>query len=50
MGDSKSKTDADSIKVPAHIAKLAAQLAAACNEYEESRKIATTAVANAFAK
>jgi hypothetical protein len=50
MGDSKSKTDADSIKVPAHIAKLAAQLAAACNEYEQSRKIATTAVANAFAK
>ena len=50
MGDSKPKAKPDSIEVPAHIAKLAAQLVAACNEYEQSRKIATTAVANAFAK
>ena len=49
IGDGKAKT-AEEIEVPAHIAKLAAQLAAACNEYEQSRKLASTAVANAFAK
>jgi hypothetical protein len=43
------KADSDSIAVPAHIAKLAAALAEACNEYESARKLASTAVANAFA-
>jgi hypothetical protein len=50
MGDTKPKAKPDSIEVPAHIAKLAAQLVAACNEYEESRKLASTAVAQAFSK
>jgi hypothetical protein len=50
MGDSKPKAKPDSIEVPAHIAKLAAQLAKACNDYEQARKIANTAVAQAFAK
>ena len=49
MGDSKAKPS-KGIEVPAHIAKLAAQLAAACNEYEQSRKLASTAVAEAFTK
>ena len=49
MGDVKPKAT-NGIEVPAHIAKLAAQLAAACSEYEESRKLASTAVAEAFAK
>jgi hypothetical protein len=49
MGDVKPKAT-EGIEVPAHIAKLAAQLAKACSEYEESRKIANTAVAQAFAK
>ncbi len=50
MGDVKPKTKPASIEVPAHIAKLAAQLVAACNEYEQSRKLASTAVAEAFAE
>jgi len=50
IGEGKEKTKADSIEVPAHIAKLAAQLAKACNDYEQARKIANTAVAQAFAK
>jgi hypothetical protein len=37
-------------EVPAHIMALAKKLADACNEYNDSRKIATTAVARAFAK
>ncbi len=37
------------IAVPAHIAQLAAALAAACNEYEGAKKLASTAVAEAFA-
>ena len=41
---------AEPIEVPAHIAALAAKLAAACAEYEQARKIAATAVAQAFAK
>jgi hypothetical protein len=50
MGDTKPKAKPAGIEVPAHIAKLAAQLVAACNEYEESRKLASTAVAQAFSK
>ena len=40
----------EEIAVPPHIAKLAKQLAQACAEYEQSRKLASTAVAQAFAK
>ena len=41
---------AEELEVPAHIAKLAKQLAAACAEYEQARKLASTALAAAFAK
>ena len=46
----KTNADKEEIEVPAHIAKLAAQLAQACAEYEQARKLASTALANAFAK
>jgi hypothetical protein len=39
----------EGVEVPAHIAALAAKLAAACLEYEQSKKIAAQAVAEAFA-
>jgi len=45
----KSEAAKDGIAVPAHIAKLAAALVAACNEYEGAKKLASTAVAEAFA-
>lgn len=38
------------LSVPRHIAALAAQLAEACNEYEEAKRLASTAIAAAFAK
>lgn len=38
------------VEVPAEIAKLAAALAAACNEYEGSKRLAAQAIAEAFAK
>lgn len=37
------------VEIPAHIAALAAKLAAACLEYEQSKKLAAQAVAEAFA-
>ena len=40
----------EDVEVPAHIAKLAAQLAAACNEYEGAKRLAAQAIAQAFAK
>lgn len=49
-GKGKAVAPSDEIAVPKHIAALAAQLATACQEYEGARKLATTAVANAFAK
>ena len=39
----------EGVEVPSHIAALAAKLAAACLEYEQSKKIAAQAVAEAFA-
>ncbi len=50
--NAKATDSAESLdlEVPKHIALLAAQLAAACNEYEGARKLASTAVAKAFAK
>lgn len=39
----------EGVEVPAHIAALAAKLAAACNEYQQSKKLAAQAVAEAFA-
>lgn len=40
---------AEGVEIPAHIAALAAKLAAACLEYEQSKKLAAQAVAEAFA-
>jgi hypothetical protein len=48
-GEGSART-AEEIAVPPHIAKLAKQLAQACAEYEGARKLASTAVAQAFAK
>ena len=57
-GDADAAGDADApakgnkreeVEVPAHIAKLAAQLAAACNEYKGAKRLAAQAVAEAFA-
>lgn len=48
IGEGSDK--AEELTVPRHIAALAAQLAAACNEYEQARKLGATALANAFAK
>lgn len=45
-GQKASKSD---IEVPAEIAKLAAKLVAACNDYEQAKKLAALAVAEAFA-
>ena len=47
--DAQGATASEELAVPKHIALLAAQLAAACAEYEGARKLASTAVANAFA-
>jgi hypothetical protein len=46
---SKRSNKTEGVEVPAHIAALAAKLAAACLEYEQSKKIAAQAVAEAFA-
>jgi hypothetical protein len=50
IGETMNKKASEGIEVPAHIAKLAEQLAKACAAYEDSRKIANTAVAQAFTK
>lgn len=42
--------DRTEVKVPRHIAEMARALAEACAEYEGARKLASTAVAQAFAK
>lgn len=47
VGDSAAKKE--EIEVPRHIAALAAQLAKACMEYEQARRIASTALSGAFA-
>lgn len=45
----KSQNQSDELEVPAHIAKIAAQLVAACAEYEGAAKLIATAIANAKA-
>jgi hypothetical protein len=52
MADLMGKTSGkgEEFEVPEHIAALAAKLAKACAEYEQARKLASTALANAFAK
>lgn len=39
----------EELEVPEHIMALAAKLAKACNEYEQAKRLAATAVAAAFA-
>lgn len=52
MGETQAAASAktkEELEVPPHIAKLAKALADACNEYEQAKKLASTAVAQAFA-
>ena len=52
LGDlmGKGSDKGEELEVPEHIAALAAKLAKACAEYEQARKLASTAIAAAFAK
>jgi hypothetical protein len=51
MGKSSGATEAaEEIEVPAEILKAAERLAKLCAEYEGARKLASTAIAQAFAK
>ena len=45
----KSENQSEELDVPAHIAKLAAALVAACGEYEGAAKLIATAIAQAKA-
>ncbi len=47
-GAGKGK-DSNEVAIPKNICELAAALAAACSEYEGARRLASTAIANAFA-
>lgn len=47
--EESKKAEREELDVPEHIAALAAKLVAACAEYEKAKKLASTAVANAFA-
>lgn len=47
-GGSKAE-QSDELEVPENIRKLAEQLKKACDEYQQSRKLASTAVANVYA-
>lgn len=49
MAKGASNKAGEGVEIPAHIAALAAKLAAACLEYEQSKKLAAQAVAEAFA-
>ena len=46
----KSSAAKEEIEVPAEILAVAAKLAKMCAEYEDARKLASTAIAQAFAK
>ena len=46
----KSAGSQEEIEVPAEILAVAAKLAKMCAEYEDARKLASTAIAQAFAK
>lgn len=45
----KVENQSEELDVPAHIAKLAAQLVQACGEYEGANRLLATAIANAKA-
>jgi hypothetical protein len=46
----KSSAAKEEVEVPAEILAVAAKLAKMCAEYEDARKLASTAIAQAFAK
>lgn len=48
-GGSKAAEQSDELEVPAHILKIAAELKKACDEYKQSRKLSSTAVATVYA-
>lgn len=50
LGESSGASEAEEIEVPEEILKAAQRLAKLCAEYEGARKLASTAVAQAFAK
>lgn len=50
VGKTSDNTEAEEFEVPAEILKAAERLAKLCAEYEGARKLASTAIAQAFAK
>jgi len=50
VGVSSDAVETEEIEVPAEILKAAERLAKLCAEYEGARKLASTAIAQAFAK
>ena len=50
VGVTNDNTETEEFEVPAEILKAAERLAKLCNEYEGARKLASTAIAQAFAK
>jgi hypothetical protein len=50
MGKSAGSVEAEEIEVPEEVLKAAERLAKLCAQYEGARKLASTAIAQAFAK
>ena len=50
VGTTDDNTEKVELEVPAEILAAAAKLAKLCNAYDEARKLASTAIAQAFAK
>ena len=50
VGTTSDNVESEEVEVPAEILKAAERLAKLCNEYESARKLASTAIAQAFAK
>lgn len=50
VGTTSDNVETEEVEVPAEILKAAERLAKLCNEYEGARKLASTAIAQAFAK
>ena len=50
VGTTSDNVESEELEIPAEILKAAERLAKLCNEYEGARKLASTAIAQAFAK
>ena len=50
VGTTSDNVESEELEIPAEILKAAERLAKLCNEYESARKLASTAIAQAFAK